>query len=120
MGDRARLLRFLLVGVANAAFGYGVFALIVVLFGTPNIAVVVSTVLGVLFNFYSYGALVFTQRGGRFAPFVLVYSLLMLLNIACLNVLMWLGLPALVGSAILIMPLALAAYVLSSKYVYHP
>jgi putative flippase GtrA len=120
MGDRARLLRFLLVGVANTAFGYGVFAFVVVFFEAPNIAVIVSTVLGVLFNFFSYGALVFTQRGGRFAPFVLVYLWLMLLNMACLNVLMWLGLHPLVGSAILILPFALAAYVLSSKYVYHP
>ena len=51
--------RFLVVGVVNTLFGYGVFCLALWATQQPTLAVVISTVLGVLFNFRSTGVVVF-------------------------------------------------------------
>jgi putative flippase GtrA len=49
--DFAPLLRFLLVGVLNTAFGYLLFALLLALGLKVPLALLLATVGGVLFNF---------------------------------------------------------------------
>jgi hypothetical protein len=57
--DRMTFLRYLAVGGLNTAFGYFCYAAFV-LGGAPIwLAVGSSTVLAILFNFFSYGGLVF-------------------------------------------------------------
>lgn len=53
---------FLLVGVMNAAFGYGCFAAFLYLGLHYSLALLLATILGVLFNFKSIGALVFGSK----------------------------------------------------------
>lgn len=81
-----RLLRFLLVGGVNTLFGYACYAGAVGLLRLPlNWALLISVVAGVLFNFHSYGKLVFrSEKGGgwkAFARFILVYGTTYMLNL---------------------------------------
>ena len=48
-----KLIKFILVGILNTAFGYSLFALFIFLNMHYSLAVFLSTVLGVLFNFKS-------------------------------------------------------------------
>lgn len=84
-----RLGRFLVIGVVNTLFGYGVYALLVYLKLSYLLALLLSTVAGVIFNFFSTGRLVFRQRGGlgTFASFIAAYALVYLVNAAELDLL---------------------------------
>jgi putative flippase GtrA len=79
-------LRFLAVGVLNTAFGYGVYALLIVLGLQRELALLLATVLGVLFNFKTTAVLVFRSRNPRLLlRFVLVYAAMYALNAGLLE-----------------------------------
>ncbi len=78
-----QFLRFLLVGLVNAAFGYGIFALLIGLDFPPMPALGIAYVVGVVFNFFTTGSFVFGARGWRrFGGFVLAYAVIYLFNAA--------------------------------------
>lgn len=114
-----QLLRFLLVGGLNTVVGYGLFAAFVWI-GLPYpAAIALATVLGVAFNFQSTGRLVF---GG--APlsqlwrFVAVYAAVYFINVATVALLLRTGLNVYVANGLVILPLALIAYVLQRRFVF--
>src|SRR4051794_31535961 len=83
---RVRFIRFLAVGALNTAFGYGVFAVVYLATARHNLAVVVATGLGILFNFATTGRLVFGNRSWRkLLPFALAYGAALALNLVALN-----------------------------------
>ena len=110
--ERARIVRFLLVGGLNTAFGYASYALLV-LAGLPlHLAVAGSTTLALLFNFASYGGLVFGSTKLRLLPrFLLFYGALGLLNFGLLRALTGAGVGPLPAQALLLPVLALCGYV---------
>jgi len=116
-----RFLRFLLVGGMNTAFGYGVFYLLLRLSGSSLFALTLGTVVNMLFNFATTGALVFrtleSQRLGRFFG---VYGVVYLYNAAGLMVLQALGVdPALAG--LLLLPGGVViSYLLNRSFVFSP
>jgi putative flippase GtrA len=114
-----RFLRFLAVGGLNALVGYAIFAALILL-GLPSpAAVVLGTVLGVLFNFLSTGTLVFRDRtAGRLPRFLAVYAAQMGLNIAALKALERAGLHPLLAGALLLPPLAVFTYLAMRRFVY--
>lgn len=114
-----KLIRFLLVGVLNTVVGYGLFAGLVWA-GLPYpLAIGLATVLGVLFNFQSVGRLVFggaplTQLG----RFVGVYVVIYLLNVGSVALLLRTGLSVYVANALVILPMAMVAFVLQRRFVF--
>lgn len=116
-----RFLRFLLVGVLNTAFGYGVFVACLWLGMHYALAGAVSTVLGVLFNFKSTGGLVFRSTGNRRLPqFVAVYVIIYLVNVLALGVMLQFGIAEWLGGLILLLPSAILSYVLNRQFVFPP
>lgn len=117
--NNIKLIKFLLVGVLNTLFGYSIFALIIWLNYHYSFAAACSTILGVLFNYKTTGYLVFGMYGNsRIIPFLAVYGVVYSLNVSSLAVLAHYGINAYLGGIILILPLALVAYYLNSKYVF--
>ncbi|MGZ3218275.1 GtrA family protein [Paracoccus sp. T5] len=104
--QRAVLMRFLGVGLANTAFGYGVYALLV-LAGLPaQGALVVQFVLGALWNYHLHARLVFAVEGwGRLPAYVAAYVLIYALNAAGLAMVMDLGVGPLLAQ-LMILPFA--------------
>ena len=83
------LLRFLVVGVLNTLVGYGLYAGFILL-GIPYlIALLLSTILGVIFNYFSTGRLVFKSTGGLpiFIRFITAYIIVYFINATELNAL---------------------------------
>ena len=116
-----RFLRFLLVGVLNTAFGYGVFVACLWLGMHYALAGAVSTVLGVLFNFKSTGGLVFRSTGNRRLPqFVAVSAIIYLVNVLALGAMLQFGIPEWLGGLILLLPSAILSYVLNRQFVFPP
>ena len=116
-----RFIRFLLVGGLNTAFGYAVFVASLWLGMHYALAGAISTVLGVLFNFKSTGRLVFGSQGNNKLPrFVAVYAILYLANTLAIGVMLKFGIPEWLGALLLILPSAIASYVLNRQFVFPP
>jgi putative flippase GtrA len=116
---RRRFLRFLAVGALNTAFGYGVFALCVLAGLHYTVAALVANVLGILFNFRTYGALVFASHDrSLLARFFGAYAVNYVAGIAAIALLKRVGVPVLVTSAITLLPLAALSYWLNRRWVF--
>ena len=86
---RHRIVRFLGIGLVNTLFGYGVYAGLI-FFKLPYLlALFMATVAGIIFNYFSFGRVVFRVRGGWpvFAKFVIAYAMVYAVNAALLSLL---------------------------------
>ena len=114
-----RFLRFLVVGALNTAVGYGLFLAALAIMPTPFSALVLSTVLAILFNFRTTGGLVFGVRDPRLLwRFFGVYAIVFMYNAAGLAALQQTGLrPWLIG--LLLLPGGVAvSYLLNRGFVF--
>jgi len=115
----SRIFRFLVIGFVNTLFGYGVFAFFIFLHFHYVLAALVATVLGVIFSFNTIGRIVFEKNENKLIlKFICVYIVTYLLNILGLRILNNTGFSSYVSGAILILPMALIAYVLNSEFVF--
>ncbi len=115
-----QLIRYLAVGVLNTLFGYCCYAVLLWIGLHYAAAALLATVLGVLFNFKSYGTLVFDSRDNRrLLRFIGVYVLGYLLNVAGLRLLTGIGMSPYVAGAVLLLPMAALNYFLHKRYVFH-
>jgi putative flippase GtrA len=114
------LVRFLAVGFLNSVFGYGCFAILLYAGIHYALALLMATVAGVLFNFKSTGVLVFKSHNNRLIfRFVMVYTLLYGINVAGIKLLQITSVEPYYGGAFMIIPMALLAFLLNRKYVFH-
>ena len=75
-------IKFILVGILNTMFGYGVWALLIFVGLHYAIATILSTIIGVLFNFKTTGYLVFRNKDNKLLwKFIQIYILTTGLNI---------------------------------------
>ncbi|MGE4266594.1 MAG: GtrA family protein [Deferribacterales bacterium] len=116
-----RFIVFLIVGVLNTVFGYGLFALFIFFGLHYTLAVLFSTVLGVLFNFKTIGTIVFRDGSNRLiTKFVSVYAFLYVLNISGLKLLDMAGTTnKYISGGILLLPLAMLSFLLNKKFVFN-
>ena len=116
-----RIIKFLSVGVLNTVFGYAVYAILIFVNVPYLIALFVSTVAGVVFNYFSFGRMVFHGYGGWFVfgKFVISYGVMYLVNAALLRTLTkdFLFSPY-VGQIICIPPSILLSWLLMNYWVY--
>ena len=84
--EARRIGLFLGAGAVNTAFGYGLYALLVAASLDPALAVVLSTIAGVAFNFRTLGSVFAAQGLARLPHFIAVYALQTVLNIGLLQV----------------------------------
>lgn len=114
-GHSGRIMRFLVAGLANTAFGYAVYALMVLLGLHPQGALAVQFALGVVWNYSLHGRLVFGIRGyGRMPQYALAYVAVYLFNAALLHLLVQAGLGPYVAQALALGPTVVLSYVVVS------
>ncbi|MDR1417306.1 MAG: GtrA family protein [Prevotellaceae bacterium] len=114
-----QLVRYLMVGVLNTAFGYGVYALLIWAGAHYTLATLVSTVLGILFNFKMYGTLVFKNKSNRLIlKYLAVYGFLYLCGNLWIFFFKKIGVDAYTSGACWLIPNALLGFVLNRMFVY--
>ena len=119
-GLKHEIPRFLAVGVLNTLFGYGLFAALIFLGLHYSLAVLLATIGGVLFNFKTYGRLVFGSRDNRLLfRFVAVYGIVYAAHVSLLKALLSTGLDPYAGGALLVVPMAALAFVLMKRLVFN-
>jgi putative flippase GtrA len=114
-----RFFRFLVVGGINTLFGYIVYAGFILLNLHYSLAALFSTILGIIFNFFTTGRIVFKdRRSNLIVRFFGVYAVYYVLNVSLLKLLTAQGLNSLVSGAITALPLAVLSYFLSRTFVF--
>jgi putative flippase GtrA len=114
-----QFIKFLFVGGLNTLFGYGIFALFLALGLHYSLAALLGTLLGILFNFKTYGTLVFRNSDNRLLfKFLGVYGTTYLLTVASIAVLKIFHLSAFAAGAIVALPMALISFALNRRYVF--
>jgi putative flippase GtrA len=109
----------LVVGALNTAFGYSVFAVLILLHLHYTIAALLATICGVLFNFKTTGVLVFDNKGNHLIfRFFGVYLITYLLTIGLLKVFNLYDVSNLIGGAIIALPIAFISFSLIKKLVF--
>ena len=110
---------FLFVGLLNTLFSYAVFASLIYGRLHYSLAVLISTVLGVLFNFKTTGKLVFkSDDNALLFRFVAVYVVIYLFNIAGLRIYRIFDDNMYLAGLLMIAPAALLAFVVQSRFVF--
>lgn len=114
-------IRFLLVGGLNTVFGYLMFAFFAYLTDNATLSVILSNMVGVLFNFKTYGTLVFKSNdNGRIYRFVGAYLFLITLQILSLKTLGHFGITnSYAAGGIIALPMAALSFLLMRKFVFH-
>ncbi|MDR0620216.1 MAG: GtrA family protein [Bacteroidales bacterium] len=80
---KSKLLRFFLVAGLNTAFGVAVYAFLVFIGFSYVWASLLGMIIGIIFNFQTYGGIVFKNRDIRLIfRFVGVYGIMYLFNIS--------------------------------------
>ena len=119
-GIPVKFIKFLVVGGINTLFSLVVY-LILVYFGIHYIlASLIATVLGILFNFKTYGTLVFKNKDNSLIlRFFLVYTITYIIGISCLKLMLIIGLNKYTAGLILTIPNALLGYFLNRRFVFN-
>lgn len=117
-GVRLLLLRFGAAGILNAAFGYAAFYALLQLGAGTGMALIGAMAAGVAFNFQTSKRLVFRSRG-RTLRFVAVYAFVLAMNWLALRGLNAMGVSALLGQALLVLPAALVSFLGQKIFVFH-
>jgi putative flippase GtrA len=112
-------LRFLLVGGLNTAFGYGAFAMFILLGVHYAIAALFSTILGILFNFKTTGTIVFRSHDNALVvKFFAVYGVTYVVGVLVLKAFKALGIHVLVTAALTLLPMAALSFALMRAFVF--
>ena len=111
--------RFLVVGALNSVVGYGLFAGFLFVGFAPEVALLLSTILGVIFNFVTTGHFVFGNRArSRILRFIAVYGMVYLLNALSLRGLTSLAVPPLLAQLFLLPIAAVVTFVALRSFVF--
>ncbi|MFZ1806600.1 MAG: GtrA family protein [Cyclobacteriaceae bacterium] len=115
-----QFVRFLLVGGINTAFGYIMFALFIFLTGNDVATIILANIVGILFNFKTYGNIVFNSTDNhKIYKFIAVYSVLMVAQILALKGLSLSGITnRYISGAILTPPMALLSFFMLRLFVF--
>lgn len=84
-----KIIKFLGIGIVNTIFGYSVYAALLFIKTPYLVALSVATIAGVVFNYFSFGGMVFNCRGGWsvFGKFVMANVLIYTINAVLLSIL---------------------------------
>lgn len=117
--ETRRFARFLVVGVINTLFGYGIFAALVTAGLESALALALATVAGVIFNYFTTGKLVFANNGAAMLPrFIAAYCLSYAANLAMLKGLERAGIDTLIAQALCLPPTVLLSFALLRWFVF--
>lgn len=114
-----KLFRFFMVSGLNSTFGYGLFALLIYIGFAYPYALLIGTVVGILFNFKTIGSLVFKNNNNILIfNFFGVYGITFLGNLGGLALFTHFGFSEYIGGAFLLIPMGIIAYLLNKYFVF--
>lgn len=118
--DHNQLLRYILVGIFNTAFGYGAYAALLFLGLKYPIASLIALVLGIVVSFTTQGTIVFKNaNAGTFVKFVLSWILIYIINVFLISIFVRLSFDPYWAGAIATAPITILSYFILKLIVFH-
>lgn len=115
-----QFIRFLFTGGINTLFGYTIYTLLILIHLHFSIASLCSTILGILFNFFTMGRIVFTNKENKLIfKFFGVYGISYLVNVFLLSIFNHYHVDMVLAGGILLLPIALLSYFLNKLLVFN-
>lgn len=116
---RYQVVRFIVIGVFNTAFSYGIYAGLVFLGAHYALANFIALVLGILFSFKTQGFFVFRNVNNRLlGRFVLSWGVIYLVAIAVIGQAIELGLDAYLAGVVAIPFSTALSYIMQKYFVF--
>ncbi len=116
---KKQIVRFLIVGILNTVVYYILYSLFLYFKFDYRMAVAFATIIGVLFNFKSFGKYVFDNNDNSIIyKFIGVYIILFLTNILLINVFYILINNYYIAGFFAIFPYAIVSYYLNKEFVF--
>jgi putative flippase GtrA len=116
---KIQFIKFIIVGVLNTIVGYGIYWAMLQLDFNFTIAALVSTLIGIIFNFFTMGRLVFNSENNvLFYKFVFVVIFLYLISIAGISFMHNFDISYEIAGAIILIPRAILSYILNKNVVF--
>lgn len=110
-----RFIKFLIVGVFNTAFGVIVYEILVVFGMAPQGALALAYFIGIIWNYFTHGKLVFENQGfGKFPAYLGSYFVIYLINSAGLYLMLNAGVSKYLAQPILAVIMAVPTFFLIS------
>ena len=111
--------RFIIAGTINTLFGWMVFSSAFILSNNISISLFTSTVLGVFFNYLTFGGYTFRKYSKLiFIKFVLCYILVYIINLLVLTLLQ--NYVSVILAQLIVLPfMALFSYLIIRNFVFY-
>ena len=114
-----RFILFLFVGLVNTSFGYGLFALLIYLKVHYSLACLISTFMGILFNFKTTGVIVFKNNNNLLIfRYFLAYGITFLLGLLFLYITNYFKISNYIAGAVWLLPGGIISYFLMKSIVF--
>lgn len=114
-----RFFRFLVVGGINTIFGYLVYSAFILLKSHYSLALLFGTIIGIIFNFFTTGKLVFGNKNPKLIiRFIIVYGITYLLNLEFLRIFNGMNMNMILAGAIPLLPMAMISFFLNRVLVF--
>lgn len=112
-------IRYLFVGAINTVFGYSFFALLIFAGLHYSIALFFATLIGVVFNFKTFGVFVFGNNESRLIwRFLAIYMILYITNVFLVFIFLFFMSNVYTANALSIIFIATLGYFLNRRFVY--
>ena len=113
--------KFLITGLLNTIVGYSIYAIFIALSVPYLTALFLATIMGIFFNYFSFGHLVFKSKGSFivFVKFAVTYSFIYFVNAIGLKVLITtFNVGAYFGQALCVPISVFLSWILMNYWVY--
>lgn len=115
-----KFVRFLFVGALNTLFSLTVYWILVYFGVHYSLAVFISNMLGVLFNYKTTGKLVFESDSNRLIfKFIAVYLFTYFLSVGGIKLLLFIGIDKYSAAVIIAAPMAVISFFLMKVFVFN-
>ena len=113
-----QFIKYILVGILNTLFGYTIFALLLYTGLHYAVVCILATIICVLFNYKTYGKLVFKNNKNALVKFVSVYILTTSLSILGLKIAKLYTINLYFAGFIITCVMAVISFILLKSYVF--
>ena len=116
-----QFLKFIAIGALNTLFGYFVYIVFILAGIEYHLALTFATILGVIFNFFTTGKIVFLNKGfNNIKKFVLLYFSIYCINQVLLTIFVEHGVNMIISQTIIMPLLVLTSYLINKHYIFLP
>jgi putative flippase GtrA len=113
--------KFILIGLLNTMFGYSAYALLIFFGLSFALALLISTVSGIIFNYFTFGQLFFNIGVNleNFIKFIITYLFIYLLNVSFLHLMIniW-NVNSYMSQFLFLIPAAAISWLLMNYWVF--